>query len=130
MDTCLSTYFTNFAEPVPFAYDKADLVFYYQQYALLMRHWRSTPPDDRLHEIDYERLVAEPETVTRDLIAFCGLEWDSACLRPEANSRPVKTASSWQVRQRVFRGSVARWRHYEPWLGELRALVEEPAEAL
>jgi tetratricopeptide (TPR) repeat protein len=129
VDTCLSTYFTSFAEPVPFAYDKADLVFYYQQYALLMRHWRSMLPDDRLHEIDYERLVAEPETVTRDLIAFCGLEWDSACLRPEANQRPVKTASSWQVRQRVFRGSVARWRHYEPWLGELRALLEEPAEA-
>jgi tetratricopeptide (TPR) repeat protein len=124
VDTCLSNYFTSFAEPMPFARDKADLVFYYQQYAMLMRHWRSVLPADRLHEIDYEQLVADPGPVTRRLIAFCGLDWDDACLHPEANRRPVKTASLWQVRQPTFRGSVERWRHYEPWLGDLRQLLD------
>jgi tetratricopeptide (TPR) repeat protein len=128
VDTCLSNYFTNFAERVPFAYDKEDLVFYYRRYEMLMRHWRAILPADRFHEIDYEQLVTDPEPVTRRLIAFCGLTWDDACLLPHANRRPVKTASLWQVRQPPFRGSIERWRHYEPWLGEFRQLFDAAPE--
>jgi len=63
-------------------------------------------------------------------VAFCGLEWDDACLAPERNQRVVNTASRWQARQPVYTTSVERWRRYEPWLGELRELMAEapPAE--
>ena len=123
VDTCLSTYFTNFGETVPFTYSKADLVLYYQHYAKLMEHWRTILSPDYFHEVDYEQLVAEPEQVTRRLIEFCGLPWDDACLHPEANQRLVKTASLWQVRQPIFHSSVGRWRNYQPWLGELSQLL-------
>lgn len=123
VDTCLSNYFTLFREAMPFTTSKADLAFYYQQYARLMAHWRAVLPPHCFHEIEYEQLTATPEPVTRRLIDFCGLEWDEACLRPEANPRAVRTASAWRVRQPIDRRAIERWRRYEPWLGELRQLL-------
>ena len=95
----------------------------YRQYARLMDHWRAVLPRERFIEVDYEELIADREAVTRRLIAFCGLDWDDACLSPERNERTVRTASLWQARQPVYATSVARWRRYEPWLGELRELL-------
>ena len=69
-------------------------------------------------------------TGIRRIIAACGLAWHDACLRPESNPRAVKTPSKWQTRQPIYRTSVARWRRYEPWLGPLRALVDDGPEAV
>ena len=57
------------------------------------------------------------------MIEFCGLDWNEACLQPERNERAVRTPSSWQVRQPVYKSSVERWRRYEPWLGALADLA-------
>jgi tetratricopeptide (TPR) repeat protein len=122
IDICLSIYFTRFATSHPFAYDRGDLAFYYRQYERVMAHWRKVLPADRLLEVDYEALTADPEQHTRRLIAYAGLDWDDACLTPEHNQRVVRTASIWQARQPVYRTSVERWRNYEPWLGELASL--------
>jgi len=127
IDTCLSIYTNQFATRWEFASDRGDLAFYYRQYFRLMDHWRTVLPTDRLLDIDYEELTADPEGTARRLIAFCGLDWDPACLRPERNPDSVRTASVWQARQPVYRRSVERWRRYEPWLGELRQLL--PAQA-
>jgi tetratricopeptide (TPR) repeat protein len=122
VDTCLSIYFTQFLTRMQFANDRSDLVHEYRQYERIMAHWRTVLPADLLLDVDYETLVADREAGTRRLIAFCGLDWDAACLRPEDNRRIVGTASVWQARQPVYRRSVERWRNYEPWLGELAAL--------
>ncbi|HEU0156842.1 MAG TPA: sulfotransferase, partial [Stellaceae bacterium] len=106
VDTCLSIYCTRFATRQDFAYDRSDIVFYYQQYIRLMEHWRRVLSPDAFLEIDYEELVADRERWTRALIAFIGLEWDESCLRPEGNRRVVRTASMWQARQPVYRTSV------------------------
>jgi tetratricopeptide (TPR) repeat protein len=123
IDTCLSIYFTRFATRQDFAYDRSDIVSYQKGYARLMTHWRDTLPSDRFLEIDYEDLVVDRERLTRQLIEFIGLEWDDGCLRPERNRRAVRTASMWQARQPVYRSSVERWRHYEPWIGEFLELL-------
>ena len=127
VDTCLSIYFTHFARRANFGSDRGDLVCEYRQYERLMAHWRAVLPADRFLDVDYETLVADQEAGTRRLIEFCGLAWDDACLRPEGNRRVVMTASSWQARQPVYRSSVARWRNYEEWLGELRELLSPAA---
>jgi tetratricopeptide (TPR) repeat protein len=127
IDTCLSIYCTPFASHRGYESHRGDLVFYYRQYLRLMAHWRSVVPPERFLEIDYETVVAEREAAARRLIAFCGLEWDGACLRHETNPNTVRTASLWQARQPVYRTSVERWRNYEPWLGELRSLLPDPA---
>jgi tetratricopeptide (TPR) repeat protein len=134
IDTCLSIYTTLFSSPIPYAARKADLVFCYQQYLRAMHHWRKMLPAGTLLEVQYERLIADRERETRRLISFTGLEWDENCLRPEQNKRAVGTSSAWQVRQPVYTTSMQRWRRYEPWIGELRALlsneVQESKEAV
>jgi hypothetical protein len=87
-----------------------------------MAHWRAVLPAGRFMEIDYERLVANPAEAARELVAFCGLDWDEACLHPEANRRPIETASLFQARAAVHTRSVGKWRAYEPWLGALATL--------
>ncbi len=125
VDNCLSFYMNMFAG-ADYVHDKAQIVSTYREYARLMAHWRNVLPVDRLFELDYEELISNQETVTRNLVAFCGLEWDDACLRPEMNDRMISTASHWQARQPLYKGSVERWRNYEPWLGEFRELLELP----
>jgi tetratricopeptide (TPR) repeat protein len=124
VDTALSIFFTNFGARLDYAWDRGDIVFAYREYERLMDHWRRVLPADRFTEVDYETLIAGREAKTRRLVTFCGLDWDDACLAPEHNKRVVRTASLWQARQPVYTSSVERWRHYEPWLGELRTLLE------
>jgi len=128
IDTALSIHQTHFHPSLPFPTGGAELVAYFRSYQRLIDHWRSVLPADRFLEVDYEDLTLAPEPVIRRIIAACGLAWDDACLRPELNQRAVKTPSKWQTRQPIYRTSVARWRRYEPWLGPLRALVEEASE--
>jgi tetratricopeptide (TPR) repeat protein len=123
IDTCLSIHATFFAPKRSFPATAGDLVHYAREYLRLMEHWRRVLPADRLFEVDYETLTADPEPVIRDMVAFTGLEWDPACLAPEQNQRAIKTPSKWQARRPINRDSVERWRRYEPWLGELAALL-------
>ena len=129
IDTCLSIYTNHFSTRWEFSADRGDLVFYYRQYLRLMDHWRSVLPPDRLIDVDYEELTADPEGSARRLIAFCGLDWEPACLEPERNRDRVRTASVWQARQPIYCRSVERWRRYEPWLGELRELEPRGRES-
>jgi tetratricopeptide (TPR) repeat protein len=125
IDTALSIHQTHFHASLPFPTGGAELVAYFLSYRRLTDHWRSVLPADRFIEVDYEELTRAPEPVIRRIIAACGLAWHDACLRPESNPRAVKTPSKWQTRQPIYRTSVARWRRYEPWLGPLRALVDD-----
>ena len=78
-------------------------------------------------EVWYEDTVADLEGVARRLVAWCGLDWEPACLEFHKSERPVRTTSATQVRQPVYTRSVARWKHYEPALGDLFArLVPGP----
>jgi tetratricopeptide (TPR) repeat protein len=128
VDTALSIHQTHFHPSLAFPTGGAELVMYFRGYQRLIDHWRRVLPVDRFIEVDYEELTRAPEPVIRQIIASCGLAWHDACLRPESNPRAVNTPSKWQARQPVYRSSVARWRRYEPWLGALRALVDNQAE--
>jgi tetratricopeptide (TPR) repeat protein len=122
IDTCLSLHGTYFKATSDFSTDQDDLVFYYREYLRVMAHWRTVLPAGRMIDLDYEALIADPESAARRLIAVCGLPWDSACLRPELNDRVVRTPSKWQARQPINGRSAGRWRRYEPWIGKLLEL--------
>jgi hypothetical protein len=128
IDTALSIHQTHFRPDLAFPTGGAELVAYFRDYQRLVDHWRSVLPADRFLEVDYEDLTRAPEPVIRRIIAACDLKWDDACLRPDCNPRAVNTPSKWQARQPIYRTSVARWRRYEPWLGPLRALVDDGSE--
>ena len=124
IDTCLSCYFQNFGAGLSFAFDLAALAEYYRQYRRLMEHWR-TVLDLPVMEVRYEDLVTDQERVTRELVGFCGLDWDERCLRFYESSRAVSTASYDQVRQPLYTRSVGRWRHYRSHLGPLADLARD-----
>jgi tetratricopeptide (TPR) repeat protein len=121
LDTCLSIFFQNFSNRHPYAYDLGELGHYYGEYERLMGHWRQVIPQKMILEVDYEAVLEKPEEVSRNLIGFCGLDWDDRCLKFHENKRAVRTASFWQVRQPLYKTSKERWRNYEKHLGPLVA---------
>jgi tetratricopeptide (TPR) repeat protein len=122
IDTCLSIYFQNLGPLHTYAYDLEDLVHYYREHRRLMQHWRSVLPATTLLELPYEDLVADPDSWSRAMVSFIGLPWDPRCLDFHLTQRTVITASKWQVRQKISRASVARWRNYRAFIAPLLAL--------
>ncbi len=94
----------------------------FQQYQRLMEHWRQVLPK-QIHDVDYEDMVDDLEGISRRLISACGLEWDPACLEFYRHERPVRTASVTQVRQPVYKKSVARWKNYQSDLADVFAAL-------
>jgi hypothetical protein len=88
----------------------------------LMAHFDAVLPG-RVHRVIYERMVEDPEGQIRALLDYCGLPFEAACLDFHRNDRAVRTASSEQVRQPIFKDAVEHWRHYEPHLEPLKAAL-------
>jgi Flp pilus assembly protein TadD len=116
---CLSGFKQHFARGQHFTYGLDDIGRYYRDYVELMAHFDAVLPG-RVHRVIYESLVADTEREVRNLLDYCGLPFDERCLRFYENERAVRTPSSEQVRQPIFRDGVDHWRHYEPWLGQLK----------
>jgi Sulfotransferase family len=126
-DTAVSCWMTNFRQ-IRWANDPDHIAARFADYQRLMEHWRATLPVPLL-EVPYEDTVADLEGTARRLLAWCGLDWEPACLEFHKTERPVRTASVTQVREPVYTRSVARWKHYEPALGDLFARLVPVAEA-
>lgn len=126
MDTGLSCFQQNFrSEGMDFARDLAHIGLQQQGCRRLMEHWQRTLSLP-IHGVDYEQVIGDPEGQVRQLLAFVGLDWDDACLNFHRSRRVIRTASYEQVRQPLYRSSIGRWRHYEPWLAPLAAALEAP----
>ena len=119
MDTCLSCFCQSFHDDLAFSFNLENLGAYYRLYSRLMRHWKAVLPNPIL-EVDYERVIENPETAIRAIIEYCELPWNDACLAPHEGERDVRTASVWQVRQPIYRSSVAKWKRYEKHLQPLK----------
>jgi len=127
LDVCLSCYFTNFQKS-DFAWSLEDIGIYYRTYEKLMSHWSRVLPVP-IHEVRYEDLIQNQETVTRNLISLCGLDWDQSCLSFFNTRRPVTTASTVQVRKPISSQALGRWKHYRAHLGPLfKALGLDPSK--
>jgi tetratricopeptide (TPR) repeat protein len=122
IDTCLSCYFQNFVASMSYCKDLSDLAHYYKAHRRLMKHWQSVLPPESMLVVPYEGLVADQQEWTRKMLDFLGLEWDDRCLSFHETERPVNTASTWQVRQKIYTRSVGRWQSYKKFVGPLKAL--------
>ena len=122
LSCCFSNFKQHFARGQNFTYSLDDLGRYYADYVTLMAHFDAVLPG-RIHRVIYERMVDDTEQEVRRLLDYCGLPFEDACLRFYENERAVRTASSEQVRQPIFRDGVDQWRNYEPWLEPLRAAL-------
>ncbi|MEO5628779.1 MAG: sulfotransferase [Thermomonas sp.] len=116
---CFSNFKQHYARGQAFSYDLADMGRYYRDYVGLMAHFDQVLPG-RVHRVVYEELVADTETQVRAMLGYCGLEFDERCLRFFENERPVRTASSEQVRRPIYSEGVAQWRNFERHLYPLK----------
>ena len=124
LDTCLSCYVNSFSDDRGFTYDLEDLGHTFVSYQSLMNHWKNLYPSDFLIDIEYEALVSNPETETRRIIDFIGLEWSDDCLQFHKNKRIVNTASFVQVRKPMYKSSIGRWKRYAKHLEPLRRILD------
>jgi tetratricopeptide (TPR) repeat protein len=111
-DIALSCFTTNFLYPLVWSLNLDDFAHFYAQYQKLMEHWRRVLPVPML-ERQYETAIGDFEASSRQLVDFCGLDWQDACLEFHKTERTVRTASIRQVRQPVYTSSIGRWRDYE-----------------
>ena len=127
MDTVLSNFRNLFAVSsryYDYSYDLLDIAAYYVRFDRLMAKWREAFPG-RLIELRYEDLVADQEGETRRLLTHCGLPWSDDCLSFHTNGAPVSTPSAAQVRQPIYRDSVARWKRHSEVLEPVRRFFEQ-----
>ena len=119
IDNCLSVFFLHLTRAMPYALDLLDIAHWYRQYRRLMRHWHSIYPGE-IHQVSYDELVTTPRPVVEQLLQYCELPWNDACLDFHLSKAVVQTASVWQVRQPLYTRSSGRWQHYQHHLSELR----------
>ncbi len=123
MACCFSGYKQLFGEGQEFSYNLRDIGEYYQHYVRLMDHWQQVFPDQILL-VKHENVVKDTEAEIRRILSFCGLEFEQACVDFHQNKRAVNTPSAQQVRQPIYQSGLAQWKHFEPYLGELRACFD------
>ncbi|MEO5613287.1 MAG: sulfotransferase [Sphingomicrobium sp.] len=121
---CMSNFRQHFARGQDFTYDLTDLGRYYSDYVRLMAHMAAVLPG-RVHRVIYERMVDNTEVEVRALLDYCGLEFEPACLEVYKTERAVRTPSSEQVRQPIYRGATEEWQRYEKHLGPLKDALGE-----
>ena len=123
LDCTLSCYRQLFAKGQTFVYDLADIGEYFLEYQRMMDHWHEVLPG-RVLTVQYEDLVTDFDGQARRLLAYCGLPWEDACANFHETERPIRTASSEQVRQPIYAKSIGFWRNYEAHLGELIEILQ------
>jgi hypothetical protein len=123
LDSCLSSYRQLFARGQSFTYDLTEIGEYFIQYQRMMDHWHDVLPG-RCLTVQYEEVVTDFENQVRRLLEYCELPFEDTCINFHQTERPVRTASSEQVRQPVYSKSVNFWRNHEEHLAELIEVLE------
>jgi len=126
MACCFSNFKQLFASGQEFTYSLEDLGRYYRAYVELMAHWDAVLPGTVLR-VQHEELVEDLEHHVRRILDFVGLDFEPACLEFYKTERSIRTASSEQVRQPIYREGLEQWRNFEPWLGPLKGALGDLA---
>ena len=124
MACCFSAYKQLFAEGQEFSYDLNDMGQYYTDYVTLMKHWDEVLPGQILR-VHYEHVVEDLEGQVRRVLDFCGLPFESACLSFHETERAVRTASSEQVRQPIYKTGLEQWQNYSANLSGLESQLAD-----
>jgi len=119
MGACFSGYTQLFAKGQAFTYGLNDIGRYYCDYVSIMDHWDDVLPGKVLR-VEYEDVVNDTENQIRRILDFCGLPFEQNCLEFYRTDRAIRTPSSEQVRQPIYRGGLDMWRNYEPHLDVLK----------
>ena len=125
MATCWSNYKTNFSKNgMAFTFNQIDVAKYYQLYEDLMKFWHKKFPK-KIYELNYEKLTENQEEEEKKLFNYLNLNWEDSVLEFYKNKRIVQTASSIQVRKKMYKGSSKEWKKYKKWLEPMIKALNE-----
>jgi tetratricopeptide (TPR) repeat protein len=127
MSCCFSNFKQLFAQGQEFTYGIEDIARYYRTYLDLMDHWDRVLPG-RILRVQHEDVVDDLEGSVRRLLDYCGLPFEQGCVDFHQTRRSVRTPSSEQVRQPIFRDGLDQWRDFLPWLDPLKAALGDALE--
>ena len=122
MGCCFSGFKQLFAEGQEFTYGLEEISHYYKDYVALMDHWDDVLPG-KILRVRYEDVVTDLETQVRRLLDYCELPFEEACINFHETERAVRTASSEQVRQPIFKSGVDQWANFSDYLDPLRNIL-------
>lgn len=122
MACCFSGFKQLFAQGQDFSYDLEDIGRYYQAYLKLMAHWHKVLPGFVL-TVNHEEVVDDLEKQVRRILDFCGLDFEQSCLDFHQTKRNIKTPSSEQVRQPIYKSATEQWKHFEQHLAPLKKVL-------
>lgn len=123
LDSCLGSFKQHFAKGQTFTYDMFELGEFYLHYDNLMHHWNDVLPGKVLR-VQYEDVVQNLDTQVRRILDYCGLPFEEGCVNFHETKRSVRTASSEQVRQPIYSGSVNTWQRFDSHLEPLKDILE------
>ena len=112
MDGCFSCFKQYFAKGQHFTYDLDDIARYYKDYLRLMDFWNKFFPGS-IHTVLYEDVINNSEEEVRKMLNYLQLPFEESCMDFYKSSRPVKTASSEQVRQPIYKSALNYWKNFE-----------------
>ena len=118
MDCCFSCYKQLFGSGQGFTYSQNRIGNYYLDYLRIMEHWDKVLPG-KVHRVIYEDMIEDTENEIKKLLKFCDLKFEQGCIDFYKTKRTVRTPSSEQVRQPIYKKGIGQWKNYEPWLGDL-----------
>ncbi len=124
LDTCYAIYKNLFASAYPFSYTLDEIGQYYIAHHNLMKHWHHILPE-KIHSIHYEEVVNDQKQQTVSLLNYCDLKWEEQCINFQENAAPSDTASASQIREPLYKSSVARWKKIETELKPLTKMLEK-----
>jgi tetratricopeptide (TPR) repeat protein len=128
LDTCIGNFRQLFSINNPhynYTQSLQDCAWFYQQFLCWINAW-SEYDKQGTKLVKYEQLAKEPEKHVRELVSFCGLDWQQQCLQIESNTIPVSTASKMQVREPINQKSIGRWKHYRPYTADIETIFDNP----
>lgn len=112
MDNCISIFSNRFSDQMAYTSEIRDIEFYYKQVEKLVSHWQTMFHED-IHIVDYDKLIKNPKNEIKESLAFLGLDWQEDCLNFYKLNNSVQTASSWQVREPLYKKASGRWKNYQ-----------------
>ncbi len=124
MSCCFSGFKQLFASGQQFSYGLEEIGTYYKDYVRLMKHWDEVLPGKILH-VQYEDVVNDLDNQVKRILDYCELPFEENCINFHKTERNVRTPSSEQVRQPIYKSGLEQWKNFEPWLQPLKDALGE-----
>ena len=124
MSCCFSGFKQLFASGQQFSYGLEEIGTYYKDYVKLMKHWDEVLPGKILH-VQYEDVVNDLDNQVKRILDYCELPFEENCINFHKTERNVRTPSSEQVRQPIYKSGLEQWKNFEPWLQPLKDALGE-----